>query len=343
MSMPRISRGTLIPACVFIAVAILIAFVPDLISAYHVDTGTRVGIYFIAILSLNLVLGFAGQISLGQGALMLVGAFTTGILNHRYNWPILETLPVAFLISFAIGACLGLPALRLEGIYLALVTFAFAFALPELPNKYTHFFGGSSGFQFGPHSDLWAYHTTWIMAGILFLGVWLLLRGRTGRAFRSIRDAEIAATSSGVSLPIYKVLAFALSGGIAGVAGSMLAVVNNSFVSAGEFSVLLSLTILIGGAVGGLGSLWGMLIGALFIGVLPDLSSSVPIIGSDHGRDVVYALIVILVMFAMPDGFAGLLRQLVLRATRSQRQAATLPPSPAPPSATGPTAPPEPA
>ena len=183
---------------------------------------------------------------------MLVGAYTTAILNARHGWTIVETLPVAFLVSFAVGALLGLPALRLGGIYLALVTFAFAFAMPQLPLKFADFFGGGNGLEFQPRSEHWVYNVTWVMAGLLFIGVWLLLRGRTGRAFRAMRDSEIAATSSGVSLPLYKVLAFALSGGIAGLAGSMFAIVNNSFVSPGAFTVLLSLTILIGAAVAGL-------------------------------------------------------------------------------------------
>jgi branched-chain amino acid transport system permease protein len=326
-------------AGVFVVIAALIAWLPNVISTYRLDTGTRVGVYFIAILSLNLVLGYAGQISLGQGALMLVGAYTTSILNLRHGWTIVETLPMSFLISFGVGALLGLPALRLGGIYLALVTFAFAFAMPQLPLKFTDFFGGGNGFQFQTETEHWVYNTTWLMAGVLFIGVWLLLRGRTGRAFRAIRDSEIAATSSGVSLPVYKVLAFAISGGIAGLAGSMFAVVNNSFVSPGAFTVFLSLNILIGAAVGGFGSLWGMLIGALFIGVLPDVSTSVPVIGSDHGLDVVYGGVVIIVIFLMPDGFAGLLRKIVLLMTRSQRAAAAAPPNAglAPPSAPEPT------
>ena len=158
------------------------------------------------------------------------------------------------------------------------------------------------------------------------------MRGRTGRAFRAIRDSETAAVSAGVSLPMYKVVAFAMSGGIAGLAGSMFAAVNNSFVSPGAFTVLLSLTILIGAAVAGFGSLYGMLVGALFVGILPDLSSSIPVIGTDHGLTVVYAGTVILVTFLMPNGFAGVLRNLVLFLTRSQRQAAVAgaPPPPSP-------------
>ena len=251
--MPLPGRLKIVPAALFLFFGLIIAILPHgILSSYHTDTATRVGIYFIAILSLNLVLGYCGQISLGQGALMLVGAYTTAILNAKHGWTIVETLPVAFIISFIIGALLGLPALRLGGIYLALVTFAFAFAMPQLPLKFDNFFGGGNGLGFEPKSALWVYNVTWILAGLLLIAVWLLVRGRTGRAFRAIRDSETAAVSSGVSLPMYKVIAFAMSGGIAGLAGSMFAAVNNSFVSPGAFTVLLSLTILIGGAVAGL-------------------------------------------------------------------------------------------
>jgi branched-chain amino acid transport system permease protein len=327
-TIPKFTPGQMVPGAVFIVIAVIVFLIGGALSQYHLDTGTRVGVFFIAILSLNLVLGFAGQISLGQGALMLAGAYATAILNAKHGWTIVETLPVAFIVGFGVGTLLGLPAVRLGGVYLALVTFAFAFAMPALPTKYADFFGGGNGLQFGTQSPHWVYNVTWVLAGVLFIGVWLLLRGRTGRAFRAVRDSEIAATSAGVSLPLYKVLAFALSGGIAATAGSMLASVNNSFVSPGAFTVLLSLTILIGAAVGGFGSLYGILIGALFVGLLPDLSKSAPVIGNAHGLSVVYASVVILITFLMPNGFAGLLRTLVLRLTRSQRQAMTTPPAP---------------
>jgi branched-chain amino acid transport system permease protein len=339
MAARRLTPGKVIPVAICVVVALLVWLIGNSLSEFRLDTGTRVGVFFIAIMSLNLVLGFAGQISLGQGALMLAGGYATAILNARHGWGVIYTLPVAFLVGFLVGILLGLPAVRLGGVYLALVTFAFAFAMPSLPNRWADFFGGSTGLQFQTHSPHWVYNVTWLLGGVLFVGVWALLRGRTGRAFRAVRDSEIAATSSGVNLPLYKVLAFAISGGIAAVAGSMLVTVNNSFVSPGAFSVLLSLTILIGTAVGGFGSLWGMLIGALFIGVLPDLSKTAPVIGNAHGLSVVYASVIIIITFLMPNGFAGLLRDIVLRLTRSQRQAAATPPAPPSPNSKPPRPP----
>ena len=137
---------------------------------------------------------------------------------------------------------------------------------------------------------------------------WLILRGRVGRAFRAVRDSEIAAVASGVELPVYKTLAFGISAAYAGVAGSLFVLATNGFAQPSEFDVFLSLQILVGAAVAGLGSLWGILVGAAFVGLLPQVSTSVPVIGAEHGRDVVFGAAVILVMLLLPDGFAGLAR-----------------------------------
>lgn len=318
----RLGTGTVVRGIVIAVVALVVSLLPFTLSNYHVGEGARVAVYFMAILSLNLVLGYAGQISLGQGAFMLVGAYTTAILVSRHGWNILATLPVVFVLAFAIGALLGLPALRLSGIYLALATFAFAVAMPQLPLKFDKFFGGSNGMGFTTRSNMWVYGVSWTCAAVLFVGTWFILHGRIGRAFRAVRDSEVAAASSGVNLAIYKILAFALSGGIAGVAGTMFVLVNNSFVGPNAFLIFLSLRILIGAAVGGLGSLWGMLVGAIFIALLPDLSQSVPLVGSAHGQDVVYAVTVILIMFLLPGGFAGLLRTAIVGVLRLLRRRA---------------------
>jgi branched-chain amino acid transport system permease protein len=159
-------------------------------------------------------------------------------------------------------------------------------------------------------SDQWVYGAAWTAAAILFLLAWLILRGRAGRAFRAVRDSEIAATASGIELPVYKTLAFGISAAYAGVAGTLLVMARGGFAQPTQFSVILSLQLLIGAAVAGLGSLWGILAGAVFVGLLPQVSTSVPVIGNDHGRDVVFGLMVVLVMLLLPDGFAGLLARL---------------------------------
>jgi branched-chain amino acid transport system permease protein len=218
---------------------------------------------------------------------------------------------VAFAVCFVCGLLVGLPALRLSGVYLALATFALAVSVPQIPLKFSTYLGGSGGVQSAKTvSHLWLYGASWSAAAILFVLAWLIVRGRTGRAFRAIRDSEVAAVSSGVELPIYKTLAFGISAAFAGVAGSLFVLGTNGFAQPSEFGVILSLQILIGAAVAGLGSLWGVIAGAVFVGLLPEISSSVPLIGSSHGQDVVFGLLVIVIMLVLPTGVAGLLFRL---------------------------------
>jgi branched-chain amino acid transport system permease protein len=293
------------------AAAIILATLPFQLSGYHQGIATRVAIYFIAILGLNILTGYTGQISIGHGAFMAIGGYTTAIMSHDHHTNLIATLPLSFVITFGFGVLVGIPALRLSGVYLALATFALAVSVPQFALKFSKFSGGSNGIQTSETpSHIWLYGVSWSCAAILFVLAWLLLRGRTGRAFRAVRDSPVAAASSGVALPIYKTLAFGVSAAFAGLAGSLFVLVTNGFAQPNEFGVLLSLEILIGAAVAGLGSLWGVLVGALFIGLLPTVSASVPLVGSAHGQDVVFGLIVILIMLLLPNGFAGLLARL---------------------------------
>jgi branched-chain amino acid transport system permease protein len=300
------------PALVAVAVcAIVIALVPFALSDYHRGLAAGVAVYLIAILGLNVLTGYTGQISIGHGAFMAIGGYTTAIMSSAHHTNLIATLPLAFAITFGCGILLGLPALRLSGVYLALATFALAVSVPQLPLKFSKFTGGSAGIQASQTvTNTWLYEVAWSTAAIAFVFTWLVLRGRTGRAFRAIRDSEIAATSSGVTLAIYKTLAFGISAALAGVAGSLFVLATNGFAQPNEFSVVLSLKILIGAAVAGLGSLWGVLLGAAFIALLPTVSASAPLIGSAHGQDVVFGLFVIAVMLLLPTGVAGLVPRL---------------------------------
>ncbi|MGZ4393002.1 MAG: branched-chain amino acid ABC transporter permease [Gaiellaceae bacterium] len=293
------------------AVAVVLALLPFALSGYHQALAAKVATFFIAILGLNILTGYTGQISIGHGAFMAIGGYTTAVLSRDHHMNLVLTMLVAFAICFVCGLLVGLPALRLSGVYLALATFALAVSVPQIPLKFSTYLGGSSGVQSAKTvSHLWLYGVSWTAAAILFVLAWLILRGRTGRAFRAIRDSEVAAVSSGVKLPVYKTLAFGISAAFAGVAGSLFVLGTNGFAQPSEFGVILSLQILIGAAVAGLGSLWGVIAGALFVGLLPEISSSVPLIGSAHGQDVVFGLLVILIMLVLPTGVAGLLLRL---------------------------------
>jgi branched-chain amino acid transport system permease protein len=297
-----------------LAGAVVLALLPFALSGYHQGLAVYIAIYFIAILGLNILTGYTGQISIGHGAFMAIGGYATVIMSHDHHVNLIATLPISFAVTFACGVLVGIPALRLSGVYLALATFALAVSVPQFPLKFSKFLGGSNGLQTDHTvSHLWLYGVSWASAAVLFVAGWLLLRGRIGRAFRAIRDSEVAAASSGVSLPIYKTFAFGVSAAFAGVAGSLFVLATNGFAQPNEFGILLSLKILIGAAVAGLGSLWGVALGALFIGLLPEISASVPLVGSSHGQDVAFGLIVILIMMLLPNGFAGLLARLESR------------------------------
>jgi branched-chain amino acid transport system permease protein len=284
---------------------------PFLISAYNISLVAQVGIFFIGVLGLNILTGYTGQISIGHGAFMAIGGYTTAVLSRDHNTNLVVTMLAAFALCFVFGVLVGLPALRFSGVYLALVTFALAVSVPQLPLEWSKFLGGRDGVQTSRTvSHVWLYGVAWTASAILFVLAWLILRGRVGRAFRAVRDSEIAAVASGVELPLYKTLAFGISAAYAGVAGSLFVLATNGFASPDEFSIVLSLQLLVGAAVAGLGSLWGILAGAAFVGLLPSVSTNVPVIGSDHGRDVIFGAAVILVMLALPDGFAGLLMRL---------------------------------
>jgi len=298
--------------------AVVLAVLPFGLSGYHQALAAQVAVFFIAILGLNILTGYTGQISIGHGAFMAIGGYTTAILSRDHHTSLVLTMVVAFAICFVCGLLLGLPALRLSGVYLALATFALAVSVPQIPLKFSKYLGGSGGVQSAKTvSHLWLYGVSWTAAAILFVLAWLILRGRTGRAFRAIRDSEVAATSSGVMLPLYKTLAFGISAAFAGVAGSLFVMGTNGFAQPSEFGILLSLEILVGAAVAGLGSLWGVIVGAAFVGLLPTISNDVPLIGSTHGQDVVFGLIVIIVMLLLPTGVAGLLARLARARARA--------------------------
>ena len=291
------------------AVAAALALLPFVLSDYHRSQGADVAVYVMAILGLNIVTGYTGQISIGHGAFMAIGGYTTAILTHDHGWNDVATLPIALLVGFAAGVVVGVPALRFHGAYLALVTFAVALAVPQIAKNYSHFTGGTEGLALPAHTGLWLYGVGWAGAGIVYVLTWLLLRGRTGRAFRAVRDSEIAAASSGISLAVSKTLAFGISAAFAAVAGSMYVLVN-SFINPDVFGLTLSLYVLIGAVVAGLGSLWGILAGAAFVQLLPiGLTSSHAV--SAQVVPVVFGAMVILVMALIPRGSAEVLRAAV--------------------------------
>jgi branched-chain amino acid transport system permease protein len=322
------SRAPGIALWLLVAAVVLVAylFVPRFISDFHSRELAGAGVFFIAIVGLNLLTGYTGQISLGHGALMAVGGYTTAALMVHEHWRDVWTIPLAGIAAGIVGFLIGLPALRLSGLYLALATFAFAIAIPSLLKKFSGLTGGSQGLRMIEDAPLqvtglsgtvtifghtmtqnhFLYYLTWGLGLLGFLIAWLLVRGRVGRTFRAVRDSEVAAASVGVNLAWTKTFAFAISGVYAGVAGALLAI-QVEIVNPLSFTFLVSILLLVGAVVGGLGSLGGMIVGALFVQYLPDFSTHVST--AEGVPDFVFGAAIIVVMILLPTGVGGLLRR----------------------------------
>ena len=306
---------------IFLAAAIaVLAVLPSFMGSYEKSNMTKVGLFFIAIVGLNIVTGYSGQISLGQGAFMGVGGYTTAYFAFEHGWSVWWTIPIAAAIAGVSGFLFGLPALRLHGPYLALGTFALAVAFYELikSDRFVDYTGGYAGLQFGlPTSH---YYVTWGIALGLLLFAWFLLSAKFGRSLRAVRDAELAAVSSGLNPASFKTLAFGLSATYAGVAGALLAIWQGS-VNFLTFPPLLSITLLVGAALGGFGFLFGSMFGALFIVYAPlkaeDWGFDVEV-GTPLPPSVTYGLFLLAALFLMPGGAAQLLLRLrgLVRATK---------------------------
>jgi branched-chain amino acid transport system permease protein len=318
---PRTRRAGLL-ALVATALAL-----PFLVSNFRLFQFTQVFIYAIALMGLNILTGYNGQISLGHGAFYALGAYTSAIMIDRWSAPFLVTVPVAGVLCLLAGILFGIPALRLEGLYLALATFSLALAVPQILKYFEHWTGGSQGIvlnkpeaPFGLRltADQWLYLVTLVVLIALLAMAWNLLRGRSGRALVAIRDHPIAAEAMGVDQARYKTLAFGVSAGYTGVAGALSAGAI-AFVAPDAFNVFLSISFLVGVVVGGLASISGALWGALFIQFVPNWAQDI----SKAAPWAIYGVFLILFMYAMPHGIAGALRLAWHRFRRGRREPGT--------------------
>jgi len=319
----------------YAALLAVVALVPLFLGPFRTTEVTYVGTFAIALIGLNILTGYTGQISLGHGAFMALGAYTTAILWMNHGVHPLLTIPLGGVVAGIVGFLFGFPALRLTGAYLALATFGLAIVVPALARRFEEFTGGQEGILLdlptSPVSALtpedWLYYLTWGIAAVLFAVALLFLRGKTGRALRAIRENELAATSSGISLARYKTLAFGVSAFYAGVAGSLFALNFSFIVNPGSFPIDRSIQLLLGLVIGGVGSLLGVIGGAAFVQYVPleagrlpakaiDLLQSIGIPVGDLDPttpgvpSVVYGLLLLLVIAVAPQGIAGLFRRL---------------------------------
>jgi len=342
---------TLPPRYWLVLVAVLFFIgLPTVIDSFQSGEWAQALVLAIAIMGLNILVGYSGQLSLGHGAFMALGAYISAILAHRYKMDYLVTIPIAGLLTGVIGFLFGVPALRLSALYLALATFALAVVAPSLIKRPAELTGGVQGIVLLPPvppqpasdtfaavtgtamtSDQWVYYVTLAWSLLLFWLAWNLLRHRAGRAMRAIRDGEVAAAASGINLAGYKTLAFGISAFYAGIAGSLFGLAAG-FVSPDSFPVGLSIQLLVGAVVGGLASIPGPLIGGIFAYFLPIESNQwVPtqtwIPGQvastieKAGPAVTYGAVLILTMIFASNGMVGLVSSGYVRLNRRLRGA----------------------
>jgi branched-chain amino acid transport system permease protein len=308
--------------------ALVLLLLTSSLSAYRDFQIAVVGYYVVAIAGLTVLTGLNGQISLGHGALMMVGAYTSALLLERDSpLPLVVVLVLAALVTAAVGALVGAAAARLRGPYLAGATLAFAVGLPGLTSHYAGTFGGDNGLNVltGPPParlgldfppERWQAWITLTAALVTLLLLANLASSRVGRTFRAVRDDEVSAELAGIHVARTQVLAFIISAACAGLAGGLTAVVSGQ-VSPGAFSVALSLSLLAGAVLGGLGSLTGAVYGAIALVLMPALSSNVSdrfTLSTDVQHNLpllVYGTLLIVVMLAAPQGLQGGVRRLL--------------------------------
>ncbi len=312
------------------ALVLLAVALPFVLSNYRTFQLTLVLVYAIALLGLNILTGYNGQISLGHGAFYAIGAYVAAILMDRFGFPYWATVPLAGVVCGVVGFLFGLPALRLEGHYLALATFALGVTMPQLlKNKHVEqWTGGVQGivivkpdapFGLKLSPDQWLYLFTLAITVAMFVLGWNLLRGRVGRALVAIRDHPIAASAMGIDTAMFKSMAFGVSAMYTGVAGALGAIAVQ-FVAPDSFAIGLSISLLIGIVIGGLASISGAIFGAFFIQFIPNIADHI----SKAAPWAIYGVFLIGFMFLMPMGISGAIRLgwARLRATRKAQRPA---------------------
>jgi len=307
---------------------------PLVLEPFEIGKMNRALIMGVAILAVNLVVGFNGMLALGHSAFMGIGAFVTASMVQDENWDYWQVIPIVVIVGFLMGVIVGLPALRVKGLYLALVTIAQAAVFPTLVNidelgiakrtggpngkgvseeviapSYFEWLPGVDGARGGSAYRFWIIV---LMVGITLLLVTNYLRSRPGRAVLAIRDNEAGAAVYGVNLPIVKTMNFAISASIGSLAGLMWCL-DKGFVAGQDFTFLLAVDLIIGLVLGGVGTLQGGLVGGLFVVWVNDLTKriSVPLglytlNGDGPLAKAIFGLILILFTFFAPGGIVSL-------------------------------------
>jgi branched-chain amino acid transport system permease protein len=330
----RLPRSTLVRSLGLVVLAGIVFFLAsEGLGAYDDLQLASGSYYFIVLAGLTVLTGLSGQISLGHGALMAVGAYTVALLVGNEHWALVPALAAATVISAAVGVLVGAAASRLRGPYLAGATLAFAIGLPAVAEKYTGTFGGANGLVINPPTvpswlgvtfplERWEAWIAGIGALVVVFVLNNLVRSGIGRSFKAVRDDEISASLCGLHVGRVQTLAFVISAACAGLGGGMLAVVLQ-LAAPGAFELGLSLSLLTAVVLGGLGSQLGAIWGAAVLVLLPgwtdDLAHSFSLSTkvSANLPLAIYGLVLIAAMLIWPSGIQGGVRRIIGLARRS--------------------------
>lgn len=306
----------------FVALAAVLVVVTYLVDPFWDFNIAAIGIFTIAAAGLTVLTGTNGQLSLGHGALMMIGAYTASVLlRWQPTLPMIATLIAAVITAGLAGSIVGVAAARLRGPYLAGATLALAVSLPQIPLHFAGLFGGNQGLPVSPPTppaalggdfpnERWL---AWICLAAALLTLFVLanlLSSSSGRRMRIVRDNEVAARLAGVDVARTHVLAFVISAACAGLAGALFAYYDN-LASPSSFTLSLSLQLLTAIVIGGLGSLWGAVWGATILVVLPVLTGNLASglnLSSDVANNVplaIYGVVLVVAMLAFPSGIQG--------------------------------------
>ncbi|MCP4384224.1 MAG: branched-chain amino acid ABC transporter permease [Hyphomicrobiales bacterium] len=277
---------------------------------YQIFLMNLIAIMIILVVGLNIVKGFAGQVTVGHIGLYAVGAYSTAVITVNFGFPFLLALPCAILITMMAGCVVGVPSFRLEGAYLALATLGFAESI-RISAAVTDYLGSTSGFGGIPSPVIFGvkfdqYHEYYyIVMPIALVAVYIsfaVLRSSTGRAFTAIREDTIAAAAAGVNVKRYKLIAFVVGAAYAGCAGSLYAQMTPGYIHPNNFTVIEMVTLLLMVVLGGLGHIWGGIIGAVLVTIIFDLTR-----GWYYYQLLMFGSVIVLSVIFMPKGIGGIL------------------------------------
>ena len=298
--------------------AAALVVLPFVVAGYVLYIANLLLVFVVLCLGLHLVIGETGQFALAHAAFYGIGIYTSGLAGNAFGWPFPLSMLLAGLIAGAVGVVIGAVALRMRDIYLALATFAFGEAMQWVFLNWDQVTGGPNGLRISPArlgafeilSDRQAYPVVVVMALLMLLLTIMISRSRLGRAFRAVRESEVAAMAMGVPVRRAKITSFGLSAFYAGVAGSMFATFSTYIHpdSLGFQTTILVLTMVV---VGGLGSIAGAVGGAIVFGLISEILRQTP-----SYQEIIYGLILIVFMMYAPRGLFAFIRDKTGRAAR---------------------------